>query len=59
MPQTAADAPPVRGLARHLLVQVIAPPFRLLVLLGQFNHLFLQIHQPAIRLKVSRDGVAP
>ena len=52
MPQTAATA---RHLAHHLFAQGIALAFRLLVLLGQFNHLLLQFHQPTIRLQVVAD----
>jgi hypothetical protein len=59
MPQTATAGPPVRHLAHHLFVQGIAPAFRLLVLLGQFNHLLLQFHQPTIRLEVIRDLFHP
>ena len=59
MPQTAVVVPPISGLARHLFVQVVASAFRLLVLFCQFNHLFLQIHQPMIRLEVPRGRVHP
>jgi hypothetical protein len=59
MPQTAADGLPVDDLAHHLFAQGIAPAFRLLVLLGQFNHLFLQFHQPTIRRKVVPDLFHP
>jgi len=59
VPQTAAVVPPICDLAHHLFVQVIALAFRMLVLFGQFNHLFLQIHQPTIRLEVPRDRFHP
>jgi hypothetical protein len=57
--QPAPVASPVGGLARHLRVQIIAPAFRVFVLSGQLYHLFLQIHQPAIRFEVPRRCIHP
>jgi len=59
MPPAIVVVPSIRGSVRQLFVQGVTPAPGPLVLLGQFNHLFLQFHQPTIRLQVVRNLLLP